>query len=238
MREGNETIFGYNLPMFWLVIILLFALGGLLVYYLLVVTEGVYLGRRMVVWLYDLTAHRYDGIKAWDAEYEAFFLVRPLRTQLKHIPNPLILDVATGTGRLPYFLLAHPTFHGRIIGLDASAKMLRVAAEKLRPYHFRASLVQQTAERLPFPAHRFDAVTCLEALEFLADPENALQEMIRILKPGGTLLITRRKGRWGKLFPGRYRNVTQFENLLQTMGLKEVYTVPWQEDYDQVYGRK
>jgi ubiquinone/menaquinone biosynthesis C-methylase UbiE len=234
----KQSIFSYNLPMLWLVIVLLFALAGLLAYYLLVVTEGVYLGRRMVVWLYDITAHKYDGIKAFEAEFEAFFLVRPLLTHLKHIPNPFILDVATGTGRLPYFLLEEPTFHGRLIGLDASAKMLGVAAEKLRPYHFRASLVQQTAEQLPFPANSFDAVTCLEALEFLADPENALQEMKRVLKPGGTLLVTRRKGNWGKLFPGRYRNVAQFENVLQTIGLKEVYTIPWQEEYDLVYGRK
>lgn len=211
---------------------------GLLAYYLLVVTEGVYLGRRMVIWLYDVTAPKYDAIKEFEPEFETFFLVQPFLAGLKQLPAPLILDVATGTGRLPYFLLEQPLFQGRVIGLDASSGMLRQALEKLRPYRFRASLVQQVAERLPFPANSFDAVACLEALEFLAAPETAVAEMVRVLKPGGTLLLTRRKGFEGKLFPGRYRNVAQFETDLQTSGLEDVYTVPWQQDYDQVYGRK
>ncbi len=213
-------------------------LAGLLLYYLLIVTEGVFLGRRVVVWLYDLTAVRYDNLKAVDPHFESFFLARPLQHHLKQFPNPLILDVATGTGRLPVALLEEPLFHGRIIGLDAADKMLAVAAEKLRPYRHRATLVQQTADRLPFPTNCFDAVTCLEALEFFPDDKTAVREMVRVLKPGGVLLVTRRKGVWGKAFLRRYRSVVQFEKFLATIGLEAVYTVPWQHEYDQVYGRK
>lgn len=211
---------------------------GLGLYYLLVVTEGVYLGRRVVVWLYDLTAHRYDGIKEYEPEFEDYFLVRPLLAQLKSIPTPLILDVATGTGRVPYFLMAHPTFHGRVIGLDASQKMLWQAVAKCRPYYHRTTFVQQAADRLPFPANTFDAVTCLEALEFFPSDGRALREMARVLKPGGVLLVTRRKGKWGKLYFGHYRNVADFEAHVQACGLEKVYTIPWQAEYDQVYGRK
>jgi ubiquinone/menaquinone biosynthesis C-methylase UbiE len=161
-----------------------------------------------------------------------------LQHLLKAIPNPLILDVATGTGRLPVALLEQPTFHGRLIGLDASGKMLAAAADKLRPYRFRVALVQQLADHLPFPANCFDAITCLEALEFLPDDETAVREMVRVLKPGGALLVTRRKGTWGQAFLTRYRTVAQFETFLRTAGLEDVYTVPWQQEYDQVYGRK
>ncbi|WP_420628528.1 class I SAM-dependent methyltransferase [Candidatus Leptofilum sp.] len=224
--------------MHWIAIILTTAVLTLILYWLLITTEGVYLGRRIVVWLYDITAHKYDGIKEFDAEAEHFFLIRPLLVRLRRVPNPLVLDVATGTGRLPHFLLEAPTFNGRIIGLDASEKMLKLANEKLRPYGHRASLVQQVADQLPFPNNQFDLITCLEALEFFPSDTAALQEMIRVLKPGGTLLVTRRKGREGKAFIGRYRTVQQFEAHLRQLGLEDVHTNPWQTDYDQVFSRK
>ncbi|MCP4360121.1 MAG: methyltransferase domain-containing protein [Chloroflexi bacterium] len=225
--------------MWWLALVISLISLGLLLYYLLDLTEGVYLGRRVVVWLYDVTAHKYDDIKEFDADVESFFLIRPLRLRLQSVPAPLVLDVATGTGRLPFFLLeGGPTFNGRVIGLDASRKMLHYAADRLRPYQDRAALVQQVADKLPFSAHTFEAVTCLEALEFFPSDRAAIQEMIRVLKPGGVLLVTRRRGRSGKLFVDRYRNVPDFESLLVELGVEDVSTLPWQEDYDQVYGRK
>lgn len=224
--------------MLWIAILLTTAVLAALLYWLLVTTEGVYLGRRVVVWLYDITAHKYDGIKEFEPDAEQFFVIRPLLVRLRQVPNPLVLDVATGTGRLPTFLLEAPTFNGRVVGLDASGKMLKIAAEKIRPYGHRASLVQQLADQLPFAENQFDLVTCLEALEFFPSDTAALQEMVRVLKPGGTLLVTRRKGREAKLFVGRYRSVPQFEAVLTQLGLEEVHTNPWQEDYDQVFGRK
>ncbi len=222
----------------WIAIILTTAVLAALLYWLLVTTEGVYLGRRVVVWLYDITAHKYDGIKEFDPDAEQFFVIRPLLVRLRRVPNPLVLDVATGTGRLPSFLLDAPTFNGRIVGLDASEKMLRIALAKLRPYGHRVSLVQQVADQLPFADNQFDCVTCLEALEFFPSDTAALQEMVRVLRPGGTLLVTRRKGGEAKLFVGRYRNVAQFEAVLTELGLEDVHTNPWQMDYDQVFGRK
>lgn len=224
--------------MHWIAIILTTAVLAALLYWLLVTTEGVYLGRRVVVWLYDITAHKYDGIKEFDPDAEQFFVIRPLLVRLRQVPNPLVLDVATGTGRLPGFLLDAPTFNGRVVGLDASARMLQIARGKLRPYGHRASLVQQAADQLPFADGQFDLVTCLEALEFFPSDTVALQEMVRVLRPGGTLLVTRRKGREAKLFVGRYRNVPQFEVMLTELGLEDVHTNPWQQDYDQVFARK
>ncbi|MCA9960822.1 MAG: class I SAM-dependent methyltransferase [Anaerolineales bacterium] len=223
----------------WIFIIILgFIFLGALLYWLLIITEGVYLGRRAVVWMYDLTAHKYDGIKEYDADAEELFVIRPLRYYLHHIPAPYILDVATGTGRLPWFLLQQPTFHGRVVGLDASAKMLSQAAAKLDGFHARAALVQGTAVPLPFPDNTFHAVTCLESLEFFPSDEAALRDMIRVLQPGGLLLVTRRRGWEAKTFFGRYHDTTQFEQLLQEMGCEQVETKAWQVDYDQVFARK
>lgn len=220
----------------WLAIGLIL-LGGLL-YWLLVTTEGVFLGRRMVVWLYDITAHKYDNIKEFDDDAERFFVIRPLRHHLRYIPNPLILDVATGTGRVPYYLLDEAAFNGRIIGLDPAHKMLSLAAAKLNGYRGRVLLVQQTAVPLPFADATFNAVTCLESLEFFPSDEAALQEMVRVLKPGGLLFVTRRQGRDARFFLNRYRSREQFEVYLTQLGLNEVNSQPWQFDYDQVFGKK
>lgn len=222
----------------WILVALLITAVAALLYWLIVITEGVYLGRRVVVWLYDLTADRYDGIKQYDAAAEQFFVVRPLLAAMDPTPAPLILDVATGTGRLPWFLLEEPTFNGRVIGLDASAGMLHIAAEKLRPFGDRAGLVHQGAEQLPFSDNTFHAIGCLEALEFLADGREALREMVRVLQPGGVLALTRRRGWEARTFPGRFYEPAQLEALLVELGLEEPVVQLWQVDYDLVFARK
>jgi ubiquinone/menaquinone biosynthesis C-methylase UbiE len=223
----------------WFILALLLAVAlGLLLYWLLVITEGVYLGRRLVVWMYDLTAHRYDGIKQFDPDTESFLVIRPLLIRLTDRPAPLVLDVATGTGRLPLFLLEEATFNGRVIGLDASARMLTYARAKLEGYRHRASLVQQTAADLPFADNTFDAVTCLESLEFFPDDSATLQEMIRVLRPGGAILTTRRRGWEARTFIGRYRDRETFGTYLEALGFSGVESQLWQVEYDLVFAHK
>lgn len=220
-----------------LALLLLAALAALL-YWLLVITEGVYLGRRVVVWLYDITAHKYDGIKEFDAGAEQFFVIKPYLKHLPQHPAPRLLDVATGTGRVPYYLFAEPTFNGKVVGVDASWQMLVLAAEKLRGYNGRFLPIQQRADNLPFPDNSFHGVTCLESLEFFPSDEKALREMVRVLQPGGSLMVTRRTGWEAKTFVGRFHSHEGFEAMLRDLGLVDVKTLPWQIDYEQVMARK
>ena len=227
------------MPFVPLLLVLVFLAGvGWLLHWLLIRTEGVFLGRRVVVWLYDLAATRYDAIKQYDPDTESAFVAWPLRRRLKGQPAPLVLDVATGTGRLPYFLLTEPEFDGRVVGLDASAGMLRHAAAKLAPFGNRAALVRQSALDLPFPGATFDAVTCLEALEFLPDDAAALREIVRVLQPGGVLLTTRRQGPEAGYFLGRARSRDELEALLASLGLSDVRSQPWQVEYELVWAVK
>lgn len=207
-------------------------------YWQIGVAEGAYLGQRVVTWLYDLTAPRYDHIKQYDAEMEAVFLGRPLAEVLAGTPAPLVLDVATGTGRLPLTLFEQPTFRGRVVGIDASRRMLRLGAQKLRAFDDRLLLLWRDAAALPFPAGVFDAVSVLEAIEFTPDPPALLTEALRVLRPGGVFVTTRRRGTSAALMPGKTHDPPTFEALLRERGCSYVEIMPWQVEYDLVWALK
>lgn len=222
--------------MIWIIAIsILLAIVG---YWLLIPTEGVFLGRRVVVWLYDLTAHRYDRIKEFDPDDERLLVTYPILQALDDIPRPQILDVATGTGRVPHDLLQSARFAGRIFGADASQRMLAQAARKLASNSAQVNLVQASAERLPFPDGQFDLVTCLEALEFFTARETAIQEMFRVLRPGGQLFITRRCGAEGKMFLHRYQTAAEFIDNLRAHGAGDAKSFHWEVGYDLVIAHK
>ena len=221
-----------------LIIGILGLIGVALAWWLLVTTEGVYLGRRVVIWLYDLYAGRYDNIKKFDPTGEMFYLGLSVLGALRDTKAPLVLDVASGTGRLSRVLLSAAQFNGRVWGLDLSRRMLARAALKLRGYGNRARWLWRGAESLPFEDGCFDMVTCLEALEFFVDQRAVLAEVVRVMRPGGILLTTRRLGRDARLMPGKALSAPELRALLEALGLEQVEFRRWQMDYDQVWARK
>jgi ubiquinone/menaquinone biosynthesis C-methylase UbiE len=223
----------------WAVGIGLLGVAGLvvLVYWQLVIAEGAYLGPRVVALTYDWIARRYDAIKQFDPRDERWFVAGPLLRQLTGVRQPLVLDVATGTGRLPMALLAN-RFPGRIVGLDLSLGMLRQAHRKLKPYGDGVRLIWQDASHLPFDDGAFDAVTCLESLEFLPRPLEALAEMVRVLAPGGVLFLTNRVGREACLLPGKAIPRSQFGEVLASHPLRDLDVRVWQHSYDLAMARK
>jgi demethylmenaquinone methyltransferase/2-methoxy-6-polyprenyl-1,4-benzoquinol methylase len=111
------------------------------------------------------------------------------RTMVSHVrvaPGARILDVATGPGGVALALCrATGAF---VVGLDLTAPMLREAHRNLtRRGETRVSLVQGRGEQLPFPDGSFDAVTFEYLLRYVDDPEATLAELVRVLRPGGTL---------------------------------------------------
>lgn len=209
-----------------------------LAYWHLVLAEGVYLGRRVVVWLYDRSAASYDRIKDFDPDDDADYLGRPLAERLAGLPRAQVLDVATGTGRLPLTLLSQPEFQGSVVALDASREMLAQAEAKLAAYGERVTLVHHSASPLPFADAHFDAVTCIEALEFLPNPDLALREMVRVLRPGGTLLVSPRVGIDRLYFPGRAPGLSTYNARLAALGLRNIETRTWQTYYSLVWATR
>lgn len=204
-------------------------------WWLFIASEGVYLGRWMVILLYDWFAKRYDGIKHYHREYEEMYLAKPIMDAISPQTDPLVLDVATGTGRLPLALARNENFKGHTIGVDLSRKMLAQAAKNIYPYE-SATFIWCPAETLPFADNTFDVVTCLEALEFMSDPAAVVKEMVRVMRPGGLMLASQRVNT--KLMPGKTWTSGQLQAVLKDAGLVEAKAQIWQVDYRKVWGRK
>jgi len=219
-------------------LLLVVGVGAGLGYWLIVVTEGAYLGPRAVAFLYDWGAPTYDRIKDFDAVDDARALAVPLVHELRGTRRPLVLDVATGTGRLPLTLLRNLEFEGSIVGLDISFRMLGEASRKAARYQDRVMWLWKDGLDLPFNDGTFDAVCCLEALEFLADATQAMKEMARALRPGGTMLITNRIGIDALLMPGRVFSKERLQTFLAELSFGSVSIRQWQTYYDVVWGRK
>lgn len=207
-----------------------------LAWWLLVASEGVYLGQRAVIWLYDRFATRYDAAKGFEPLYEQALLAQPLLDEIAPLRSPMVLDVATGSGRLPVALLEHPDFQGRVIACDLSRGMLGIAGRKLRDQAQRCLLLRCTAQDLPFEDGSFDAVTCFEALEFMTRPGSALAELLRVLRPGGLLFISNRINT--RLMPGKTWQEERLARLLRRHGAETMRREPWQIDYERVFARK
>jgi SAM-dependent methyltransferase len=209
-----------------------------LIYWELILAEGAHLGPRVVAWTYDVVAPRYDRIKNFDLDTEAAILGLPLAAALVEMDQPRVLDVAAGTGRTARALLRQPAFDGTVVGLDLSLPMLAEGRIQCAAWPGRVAWLRGPADRLPFPAAAFDAVVCLEALEFFADARAALAECLRVLRPGGRLLLTNRIGLEAWLIPGKTFSPGAFRRLLRAYPLQDIRVEPWQVDYDLAWAVK
>jgi demethylmenaquinone methyltransferase/2-methoxy-6-polyprenyl-1,4-benzoquinol methylase len=97
-------------------------------------------------------------------------------------PRATVLDVATGTGAVARELVARRGC--RVVALDQSPEML---AEARRRVPDGVTLVEGRAEKLPFPDAAFDALTFTYLLRYVDDPGGTLQELARVVRPGGTI---------------------------------------------------
>lgn len=105
-------------------------------------------------------------------------------------PNAHVLDLCTGTADLAIAALnAVPT--ARVIGVDFAGAMLRVGLDKLRARRVdgRITLVRGDATRIPMLDGWADAATIGFGIRNVAEPEAALRELARTIKPGGRLVI-------------------------------------------------
>ena len=95
-----------------------------------------------------------------------------------------VVDVATGTGAVARELLrANP--QRTVVGIDQSPDMLAVARKRLPAVEFH----EGRAESLPFADAEFDALTFTYLFRYVDDPAATLRELMRVVKPGGTIAM-------------------------------------------------
>lgn len=102
-----------------------------------------------------------------------------------------VLDIAGGTGDLAARFADIVGPGGRVVLADINDSMLQVGRDKLLDNGRQGNLefVQADAQFLPFPDDSFDCITIAFGLRNVTDKDTALRSMLRVLKPGGRLLV-------------------------------------------------
>jgi ubiquinone/menaquinone biosynthesis C-methylase UbiE len=122
---------------------------------------------------------------------DRYIAIDPHKLRLR--PDSRVLDVGCGTGR---HLLEMSRFPGDFVGLDMDKQELlrmRFWLDIWRnngPLAASIHMVQGDGERLPFTDEFFDHVICTETLEHVPDDRSILRELMRVLQPGGVLVIS------------------------------------------------
>jgi len=105
---------------------------------------------------------------------------------LPELQGQRVLEVGCGTGNISLALAGRGA---RVAGLDVSAPMLAAAKHKARGHGLAFTWIRSQAGSLPFPEAVFDGVISVLALDFIQDRAGALGEMVRVLRPGGFLVV-------------------------------------------------
>jgi len=144
--------------------------------------------RRAVRDFFSSDADAYDT-RHYGSRYRTFFADRQnlIAQVLRDLSLPAgvrVLDIACGPG---HFLQEAASAGAVAVGIDSSRDMLRAAGSRLG---LGARLVMGDGMALPFESGSFDIVNCSGLIEYIPEPMQLFQEVLRVLKPGGRALVS------------------------------------------------
>lgn len=122
-------------------------------------------------------------------------------TQSRVKSGQKVLDIAGGTGDLARAFAKKVGKTGEVWLTDINSSMLTVGRDRLIDDGLIMPVTLCDAEKLPFPAQYFDCVSVAFGLRNMTHKDQALQEMYRVLKPGGCLLVLEFSQIWKPLQP-------------------------------------
>jgi SAM-dependent methyltransferase len=144
------------------------------------------LQRRVQRYGWDLAADAYEA--RWSAQLAGVQAV--LLRGAAPAPGERVLDVACGTGLVTLAAAACVGAAGHVIGVDISGQMIEAARRRvLRQRLANIEFSRMDAEALDLPDAGFDVVLCALGLMYMPDPERALRQMRRVLRPGGRMAL-------------------------------------------------
>jgi demethylmenaquinone methyltransferase / 2-methoxy-6-polyprenyl-1,4-benzoquinol methylase len=126
-----------------------------------------------------------------------------------------VLDIAGGTGDLSTLLWEQVGRTGEVWLTDINNSMLTIGRDRLLDEGAAVSAAQCDAEKLPFPDDYFDCISVAFGLRNMTHKDVALREMLRVLRPGGRLIVLEFSKVWKPL--QRFYDLYSF-NVLPAMG--------------------
>ena len=146
--------------------------------------------KQQIAEMFDRIAFRYDFLNRFLSGGTDLYWRRRAIRELGGTASGMVLDVATGTGDMA-ILLTRLVPGVRVTGIDISGGMLDVGREKVSRLRLgqQISLQMGDSEALEFPDGLFDAITVAFGVRNFEHLEKGLQEMLRVLKPGGRLVV-------------------------------------------------
>ena len=137
--------------------------------------------------MFDAIAERYDFLNhLLSAGLDKRWRKRAIDA-LKLTGRETVLDLCTGTADLALAAMTAPSGAKRVVGIDFSAAMLQIGKEKVRARSI--ALVRGDATRIPLADASVDATTIGFGIRNVDEPAVACREIVRVLRPGGTLVI-------------------------------------------------
>ncbi len=112
-----------------------------------------------------------------------------------------VLDIAGGTADLTTLFLEHVGDSGEVWLTDINSSMLAIGRDRLLNNGKVIPTAQCDAEKLPFPDNYFNCVSVAFGLRNMTHKEIALKEMLRVLQPGGCVIVLEFSKVWGPLRP-------------------------------------
>lgn len=112
-----------------------------------------------------------------------------------------VLDIAGGTADLTTLFLQHVGDHGEVWLTDINNSMLAIGRDRVLNDGKVTPTAQCDAEKLPFPDNYFNCVSVAFGLRNMTHKEIALKEMLRVLQPGGCVIVLEFSKIWAPLRP-------------------------------------